>query len=89
MPRIRQDRLYLEAWLRRLSREMSASGALTQAAHRLAQDLGGSTESWKSRLGDILNGTEKPSIDLVTRIDALWSMTAKPPAQADSQGTLF
>jgi len=68
---------------------MSASGALTQAAHRLAQDLGGSAESWKSRLGDILNGTEKPSIDLVTRIDALWSKPTQPSAPSDSQGKLF
>ena len=89
MPRIRPDRPYLDAWLRRLARELSASGALTQTSHRLAQDLGGSAESWKSRLGDILNGREKPSIDLVTRIDALWSKPAEPPAQTDSQGTLF
>lgn len=89
VPRFRPDRPYLEAWLRRFSREMSGSGALSQTAHRLAQDLGGTADAWKSRLSNILSGHEKPTSDFVTQIDALWSKNNSPPPEADSQGTLF
>jgi hypothetical protein len=89
VPRFRPDRPYLEAWLRRFSREMSGSGALSQTAHRLAQDLGGTAETWKSQLSDILSGQEKPTIDLVTQIDALWSKQTPSSSEPDSQGLLF
>jgi hypothetical protein len=68
---------------------MSGSGALSQTAHRLAQDLGGTADAWKSRLSDILSGHEKPTSDLVTHIDALWSKQSSSPSDSGSQGLLF
>lgn len=89
VPRFRPDRPYLDAWLRRLSREMSVSGALSQTAQRLANDLGDSADSWKLKLSAILDGRESPSIDLVTHMDALWSKPASPKPDTSTQGQLF
>jgi hypothetical protein len=68
---------------------MSGSGALSQTAQRLSQDIGGTADAWKSRLSSILSGQEKPTMDLVTQIDALWSKHSKSASESDSQGMLF
>lgn len=91
MPRIRSARPYLDTWLRRLSRELSGSGSLAQMAQRLSLDLGDTPEAWKGTLTAILAGHAKPSMDLVTHLDAIWSMSGSStsPAPAGDQGSLF
>lgn len=71
------QRPYLEAWLRRTRRQLAPSGRLTEAALILSREEGGSQESWRQRLRDFLDGSDVPSLDLLTRIDALLA-TAKP-----------
>ena len=62
---------------------------LTQTATLLAAEGDGTTEEWSTRLRTMMNGHEVPSIELLTRIDALIAGPSKPVSQNDSQALLF
>jgi hypothetical protein len=83
------DRPYFEAWLRRTGRRFAVSGQLSQTAMALALENGGTPDEWRDRLRNLLEGGEAPSLELLTRIDAL--LTGPPPAPAadEIQGSLF
>ena len=55
----------------------------------LAAEQGGSIDEWRSRLRTLLDGGEVPSLDLLTRIDALLAGSSAPRAEDDVQGSLF
>lgn len=85
----KKDRPYFEAWLRRTSKQFAVSGRLTQTAMVLAAEEGGSVEEWRTRLRILLEGGEVPSIELLTRIDALLSNPRPPLSDKGTQGDLF
>lgn len=89
MFQIKSDRPYFEAWLRRTGRQFAVSGRLSQTATVLAAEEGGTVDEWRDRLRTLLNGEEIPSLDLLTRIDALLSGPSKPKPDHQSQGSLF
>lgn len=86
---IRPDRPYFDAWLRRTSRQFAVSGRLSQTAVRLAAEQGGTPDEWRSRLRALLDGGGAPSLELLTRIDALLAGPSRERAGADAQGMLF
>lgn len=85
----KKDRPYFEAWLRRTSKQFAVSGRLTQTAMALAAEEGGTVDEWRTRLRILLEGREIPSLDLLTRIDALLTGPSTSKATNDSQGTFF
>lgn len=85
----KNDRPYFDAWLRRTGRQFAVSGRLTQTAAALAAEEGGTVEEWRTRLRDVLEGGDIPSLELLTRIDAILAGPSKPASGDDSQGTLF
>lgn len=86
---VKPNRPYFNAWLRRTSRRFAVSGRLSQTATVLANENGGTPDEWRDRLRTLMNGGEPPSLELLTRIDAL--LTGPPPARPenDAQGSLF
>lgn len=86
---VKPGRPYFDAWLRRTSRRFAVSGQLSQTAMLLANENGGTPDEWRDRLRTLMNGGEPPSLELLTRIDAL--LTGPPPSRPedDSQGSLF
>ena len=86
---LKSDRPYFDAWLRRTGRQFAVSGRMSQTALALAETEGGSTEEWRRRLRVLLEGREMPSLDLLTRIDALLAGPAKVPVGESRQGLLF
>lgn len=80
---------YLDAWLKRTGRQFATSGRLSQIATALSSEDGIPMDEWRSRLRAILEGQEVPSLDLLTRIDALLAGTSKPAPGGDLQGSLF
>lgn len=86
---IKPDRPYFDAWLRRTSRRFAVSGRLSQTALVLSRENGGTADEWRDRLRTLMDGGEAPSLELLTRIDAL--LTGPPPDRAhdESQGSLF
>jgi hypothetical protein len=83
------ERPYFDAWLRRTGRQFAISGRLTQIAGMLASEQGGTLDEWRVRLRILLDGGEVPSIDLLTRIDALLAGPSKSKHDDDRQGLLF
>lgn len=83
------DRPYFDAWLRRTRRQFAVSGLLSQTAHVLAKEEGGTAESWTARLRDLLDGAEVPSIDLLTRIDTILSRSRPQSTLAETQQFLW
>ena len=86
---LKPDRPYFEAWLRRTKRQFAVSGRLTQTATLLAAHGDGTTEEWSAKLRTMMDGREMPSIELLTRIDALLAGPSKATAATDSQPSLF
>ncbi len=86
---VKPDRPYFQAWLRRTKRQFAVSGRLTQTATVLANEQGGTPEEWCFRLRTLLEGGENPSLDLLTRIDALLAGSAEEPANEMAQGLLW
>jgi hypothetical protein len=83
------DRPYFESWLRRTRKQFATSGRLTEIALILSREDGGSEESWRGRLRELLEGGEMPGLDFLTRIDGLLSGSRKKPAKPDMQQLLF
>jgi len=67
----KENRPYFERWLRRTRKQFAVSGRLSQVAFVLAQEGGGTEAEWRTRLRTLLEGEEIPSMELLTRIDAL------------------
>ena len=83
------DRPYFDAWLRRTRRQFALSGRLTQTAMVLAAEDGTGLEEWRTRLRTLLEGSEVPSLDLLTRIDTLLAGPSPTRAVDGVQGSLF
>lgn len=83
------DRPYFDAWLRRTRKQFAVSGRLSQTAMLLAREEGGTAESWSTRLRELLDGGEVPSLDLLTRIDTLLSGSQTVAKKDDAQGSFW
>lgn len=80
---------YLEAWLRRTGRELSASGRLSEAALILSRKKGGQVEEWTERLRRILGREEDLGFELLTQIDSILARPAKRDLPAGADADLF
>ena len=87
VPLPHSQRPYFEAWLRRARRQFAVSGMLSQVASSLARQDGVSEAVWRERLRSLLDGDGSPSLDLLTRIDAMLagSSAPRPDAAAEDQ----
>jgi hypothetical protein len=86
---VKPDRPYFDAWLRRMKRHFATSGRLSQTAVLLAGEYGENPDIWAKRLRALLDGGEPPTIELLTRIDALLAPPADSRTEAIYQRTLF
>jgi hypothetical protein len=80
---------YLEAWLRRTGRELSASGRLSEVALILSRKKGGDTGVWTERLRRILGREEDPGFELLTEIDAILARPGRRDVTAVPGHDLF
>ena len=78
------DRPYLESWLRRTRKQLSGSGRLSEIALILSREEGNTPGHWSTWLRGVLEEETTPSLDLLTRIDAL---LAKPVASSTDADT--
>ena len=78
------DRPYFENWLRRTRKQLSASGRLSEIALILSGEEGNTPAHWSSYLRSMIDGEVTPSLDLLTRIDALLAKPVTPPSKGDS-----
>ena len=79
-------RPYLESWLRRMRKQLAGSGRLSEVALILSREEGRTPEHWAAYLRDVLEEDETPSLDLLTRIDALLARPVATPPKAEQPG---
>jgi hypothetical protein len=82
-------RPYFAAWLRRTGRQLAVSGRLSQTAMALAAQDGGDPDEWRIRLRGMLDGGDVPSLELLTRIDALLAGPSPTRGGEGVQGSLL
>lgn len=83
------DRPYLESWLRRTRKQLAGSGRLTEAALILSREEGNTPAHWGAFLRGVLDEEIVPSLDLLTRIDALLARPAPATGEGPEQSFLF
>ncbi len=83
------DRPYLESWLRRTRKQLAGSGRLSEAALILSREEGDTPDYWSAFLREVLEETTVPSLDLLTRIDALLARPVRGKAEQADQTCLF
>lgn len=86
---IKSSRPYFQTWIRRTGRQLAVSGKLTQTAVALSKLEGGNIDEWRGRLRELLEGHEPPSLDLLTRIDAILARPAKVKSVEHQQSPWF
>lgn len=89
MPQERADRPYIQAWLKRVGRQLRGSGRLSQVALALSRSRGGRVEDWSSRLRDLLEGDDLPDPEFITAIDRLLSVRIATRDSPQSTQTLL
>jgi len=86
----RPDHRYLNAWIKRAGRQLSASGQLAQTAVLVSHSEGGTPTEWERKLRAILAGEEIPSLDLLTRVDSMLApMKGNQSTDSGTQRSLF
>jgi len=65
------ERPYFENWLRRTRRQLASSGRLSEIALILSREEGRTPQHWSVWLREVLEEEATPSLDLLTRIDAI------------------
>lgn len=71
------ERPYFDSWLRRTRKQLAASGRLSEIALILSKEEGNTPHHWSGYLRDLLDEQATPSLDLLTRIDALLATPVK------------
>lgn len=61
-----------------MRKQLAGSGRLTELALILSREEGNTPAHWSTYLRDVLDEVETPSLDLLTRIDALLARPVKP-----------
>jgi hypothetical protein len=80
------DRPYLETWLRRTRKQLAASGRLSEIALILSREEGNTAAHWSGYLREVLEEETTPSLDLLTRIDAMLAKPVKHRQTEDDPG---
>ena len=72
-------------WLKRLRRELSGSGLVTQYAIELARGDGSTPSRWERDLRAILAGEQRPDPDCILRIERLIARPRPQPAASQQR----
>ena len=82
------ERPYFEHWLRRTRKQLSASGRLSEIALILSKEEGNTVEHWSRYLRDVIDEESTPSVDLLTKIDALLARPLPMPEKTEPPSML-
>lgn len=76
-------------WLKRLRRELAASGRRSQLAWQLSRQDGQTSAEWGRRLQQITSGEARPDPDLILRLENLLARPQAAPVPAADQAMLL
>ncbi|MCW1887803.1 hypothetical protein OKA04_23900 [Luteolibacter flavescens] len=72
------------SWLRRTRKQLAASGRLTEIALILSRDDHRPPAQWSRYLREVMEEESTPSLDLLTKIDALLARPVRCAAKAET-----
>lgn len=78
-----------EAWLAKFRKRAQPSGSLSQWAEVLSRKQGSSAGLWREHLQAILDGDEKPSLELILDLDLISAPPKQENGVDDSQPSLW
>ncbi|MCW1926129.1 hypothetical protein OKA05_26460 [Luteolibacter arcticus] len=78
------DRPYFESWLRRTRKQLAGSGRLSEIALILSRDDGRTLQDWSTYLREVLEKEVTPSLDLLTKIDAILAKPVRSKAPLET-----
>lgn len=82
-------RPYLDAWLRRLGKQLSVSGRLSELVIILSEGRKADHDVWRKRLQRILDREEEPDPELLMKIDLILAPPSTRQPAKDEGGDLF
>lgn len=89
MPAAANHKPYLDAWLKRTGKELSASGRLSELVMILATRNGSDSQEWRERLRRILDKEDEPGFELLTEIDTILARPARVASIDNKEADLF
>jgi len=84
-----KKKAYLEVWLKRMRKEFSSSGRLSEIAFILSKEDGSPEREWQLRLRELMNGQIEPDMDLITKLESLIAKPIKQQSVVEASGGLF
>ena len=86
----RLSKPFLETWLRRTRKQLSASGKISELSWIMAREHPKfSRDAWRSKLQAIFEGDEEPTLELLTQIESHLAKPRGKPGAEDSHAMLF
>lgn len=85
----RETKPYLEAWVKRMRRELSVSGRLSELAFIMSQEGCMDQHGWRLKIQRILDREEDPGFDLLTRIDSVLASPMENALETAPEPGLF
>jgi hypothetical protein len=82
-------RPYLDAWLKRVGKQLSTSGRLSELVLILSEGRKSEQDAWRQRLQRILEREEEPDPELLMKIDLILAPPSKRPATKDEGEDMF
>lgn len=84
-----KSRPYLDAWLKRVGKQLSASGRMSELVMVLSEGKTSEHDALRKRLQRILERKEEPDPELLMRIDLILAPPSKRQPSEDEGGDLF
>ena len=84
-----KPRPYLDAWLKRAGKQLSASGRLSELVVILSEGKVADQEFWRKRLQRILDREEEPDPELLMKIDLILAPPSRQRSPEDEGEDLF
>ena len=65
------NRPFIQAWLKRVDRQLRGSGHISQIAYTLSQIRGGEADEWSRQIRQIILAQQVPDPELIADIDQI------------------
>ncbi|MGJ8641941.1 MAG: hypothetical protein ACSHX9_00920 [Luteolibacter sp.] len=84
-----KPRPYLDAWLKRVGKQLSVSGRLSELVIILSEGKKSDHDVWRKRLQRILDREEEPDPELLMKIDLILAPPSMRQSVKDEGEDLF
>lgn len=80
---------YLDTWLKRVGKQLSASGRLSELVLILSEGREAEQAGWRRKIQRILEREEEPDPELLMRIELILARPSRGGGSGGDEGDLF